>query len=49
MVTDAAKKNAEDVRTAMLKGELTSSVELKHNTGKVDPAGKAFRPSSSSR
>jgi len=45
MVTDAAKKNAEDVRAAMLKGSFDIfKGELKDNTGKVVvPAGKAFR------
>ncbi|HEY6510708.1 MAG TPA: BMP family ABC transporter substrate-binding protein, partial [Burkholderiaceae bacterium] len=45
MVTDAGKKNAEDVRAAMLKGSFDIfKGELKDNTGKVViPAGKAFK------
>jgi simple sugar transport system substrate-binding protein len=45
MVTDAAKKNAESIRTAMLKGSFDIfKGELKDNTGKVViPAGKAFK------
>ena len=45
MVTDAAKKNAEDVRTAMLKGTFDIfKGPLKDNTGKeVIPAGKVHK------
>ena len=45
MVTDAAKKNAESIRSAMLKGSFDIfKGELKDNTGKVViPAGKAFK------
>ena len=45
MVTDAAKKNAEDVRAAMLKGAFDIfKGPLKDNTGKeVIAAGKAFK------
>jgi len=45
MVTDGAKKNAEDARAAMLKGTFDIfKGELKDNTGKVViPSGKAFK------